>query len=308
MSTRVVIYRLTVCIALWYLYGCVKPEQCPIVSTTYGSVTPFIEYFVSYRITGNVLCESGDKQSRGFEIFPRLSDCPKDHESDDYHDIEMEINTACINHFHLQQQVARWLITDIFGSAYVVKKDFSVSADCRKDSIDISLDASIHGDLRRVVNDSLSYVELKLETIRYSDESFADRKILAVLEPVWDFVARTLPSSPSSSIEPPSLTIDVSGSSGKRLLVETSRHKSVTVDVHNTDAGFLIVELVQSPPRTPPIQSSECTDCMDKYNHMPPSHCLDVVLTNDCGAILNRECAADWGKLKTACPQCQVPL
>ena len=285
--------------------GCIKPEECAPIVTAYGKVTPFLEYFVTYRITGNVMCQNGDRQNRGFEIFPVSGECPSDPTSADYHAVEMEINSACINYFHLQEQVSRWLVTDMFGSAYVVKKDFGVSAVCKTDSTDIALDTLIYGDLRRVFNDSSSYVELKLENIVYSDKLFSDRQIVAVLEPVWDFIGRTASSVPSAETTL-MLEIDVSGSEGKRLVVETSRRKSVTVDVHYTNSGHMIVELIPPTSSLAP-RSSECDECI---NSLPdaPRDCLDKSLTNACGAIIDAHCAAEWGKLKTACPPCQVPF
>ena len=286
-------------------FGCIKPEECTMIETAYGKVMPFLEYFVTHRVTGNVICQNGDRQSRGFEIFPIVPQCPSDSSSSDYHSVEVEINSACINYFQLQEQVSRWLITDIFGSAYVVKKDFSVSAECTAESTDIIIDSSIFGDLRRVFNDSSSYVELKLTNIVYSDKSFGDRKIVAVLEPVWNFIARTMttPSVPGLLM----LEIDVSGSEGKRLVVETTRRKSVTVDIHYTNSGHMIVELVPPESTGPAPRSSECDECIDSLPNVPRD-CLDKSLSNACGAIVDAHCAAEWGKLKTACPACQVPF
>jgi hypothetical protein len=288
-------------IFLYSISGCVVPEKCGEVRTSYGHVLPYLEYFVTHRITGNVVCENGDRQSRGFEIFPRVPDCPSDPSTDDFLEIQLEINSACINYFHLQQQVSRWLVTDLFGSALVVKKDFTVSAECKDGSTDVILETQVYGDLRRVFNNSLNYVELKLENIKYSDDSFNGRNIVAVLEPVWDFIPRTL------STDKLSLELDVSGSEGKRLIVETSRRKSVTIDVHYTNSGHMIVELISRPAENLPARSTECNDCIDRIPDAPRD-CLETGLTNSCGAIANAHCAAEWAKLKTVCPVCEIPL
>jgi hypothetical protein len=290
-------------VAIYSIAGCVKPEECKQVETAYGHVIPYLEYFVTHRITGTVVCQNGDRQSRGFEVFPRLPECPSDTNSEDYLSVQMEINSACINYFHLQKQVSKWLVTDLFGSALVLTKDFTLSAECKIDSTEVSFDTSIYGDLRRVFNNSSYYVQIKLDNIKYSDESFNSRNIVAVLEPVWDFIGRSLTIPNDSTF----INVDASGSEGKRLIVETSRGKSVTIDVHYTNSGLMIVELLAPLAQPLPTRSSECDECIDRIPHAPRD-CLDTPLTNSCGAITNTHCAAEWAKLKTVCPMCEIPL
>jgi len=282
------------------LQGCVPPEKCRKIETKYGSVEPSIDYFIRHRITGNVVCSNGEKQPRIFEMFPEVGKCPEDPKSRDSLVIESEINMACLNYYKLQEQVSKRLVTDLLGSPYVVKKDFNISAECTAKGPEVSIDASIYGDLRRVWNDTMSFVQLKLDKIEYSDKSFKDRKILALLEPVWDFINRV--QAPES---PPILTIDISGNEGIHLEIESSRSRLVHVKIHKTDSGFQIVELVDTDDRTLPDQPNDCSECMSTVT---VSECTSKFLTNTCGAVVDHKCAVEWNSIKKICPTCRVPL
>jgi hypothetical protein len=124
---------------------------------------------------------------------------------------------------------------------------------------------------------------------------------LAVLEPVWDFIARSVDSDPIEG----KLIIDVSGSDGRIMEIESSRSGIVRVYVHNTDSGFLIVE-ERIQERQLPTQSDECLACIGVIN--PSFACSEKFISNYCGAIIDHDCAAEWSNVKHLCKTCVVPI
>ncbi len=184
----------------------------------------------------------------------------------------------------------------------MVNKDFNATVECKPSGPEVSIDASIFGDIRRVWNDTNSFVELRLDKVDFSEDDFKERKILAVLEPVWGFVARTVDNEIDIT---KNITVDVSGKEGRKLYIESSRSKEVVLLVHETGSGYIIVEL-PNQDRKLPDQPSDCQECIGIVN--PSFDCTSKFLTNECGAIVDHECAAEWNIVKHLCNTCIVPM
>ncbi len=178
-----------------------ESSDCTDIESKYGRVPvarmPNSDYFT----VGNVIsCTNRDHQEIYYGKDIIFNECPANNlTSDAYLYLQSVINEACIVRRRIHQLGQEWLETDIFGSPYIVRDGFQVFVECTKDGMDTAVEQSIRGDLRTILNDTSSYVQLRRDKWQFTDDTDPVR-VVVVLEPVWNFIERVTSNADLSNL------------------------------------------------------------------------------------------------------------
>lgn len=279
-------------------------DSCNPIETKYGSVSflkvPNTDHFA---VGSVVKCIDSGREVlyAGREI--EFDGCPSSEEPDaSVLHVQTAVNEACLSLPKIRSLSNMWLETDLFGSPYIFPEALNVSTECTQAGLVTHVDSFPRGDLRTTFTTSKDYVQLLRDKWTFEDGTNMTT-VVAVFEPVWEFVARTY-----TTISTPKLVLEM-GYQQRSFHVSTERGMTVTYSISNiSGSGMLALQIVPRDSPAAVYQDYTCTSCV-KEKYLKGEKCAteSAPLTDTCGRIVG-DCARDWWMIMTLCNTCVVPI
>jgi hypothetical protein len=305
-------------LAVLALQGCEADKQCPSFATSFGRINDLkLQYFGRFRMTGRVSCFGGIARDGLVDYVPYDSDCPTPNSMDSY-GLGAKIAEECLGHRLVDQSVERWLVTDWFGSPYIVRSFDRLLASAQDISVSCLLDNSTGiqfpsywgYDLRTVAGNKM--VELKPNMVSVTMEGGQESEknlngfvevdltegrhiqVAAVLMPVGEFLEKVVDGL-DKLIK--FTTRRILGS----MTLATDMGRSVVVNFFSVEEKSLSVVVVleygSNEPEQKPV-ASECSGCIEKSG-------LDLTCLRDtrnpCGLVVDERCEMEKDKMRMHC-------